>query len=503
MLNSNNERQRELLDNNSNTEQISPLSNRFLVAHSSPVLDTTTTDVITRVQDDSFQSSSSTSNSKSSSSTASRSSRLQFLIMQQQHSTMNSPLMYSRCTSLGSLSSYDIRSSCNDSYTSECSSVKPSGLISPSDMPDSPPCEPEILEEEEEEQRQPQTRPNNRTLTMNTTSSQNRTTMMSETVIEKTFIFNQQEFISNRNNNINHNNDDDYDDDDERLDEVIVYSYDTSDINQNHINKSSYDNEILFDDDSYRVFNSETDENDSLIEDNIVNNESFTVPSHENLSVITEESSFTDDINSTDETNSIKILYDLIKKPHWTNKNNLIEHQSSHYSIKQSNHLEENTNTSLSSNPSSLSLDSNNGNETDDEDEYDQEKGRQLIQRLIEETLARRSVPTDYLHSTSCVHCPSNTPMTIATRSVSSSSSSSISTSTKSCTCITNRSSNSIQQPQRSQSSPARPSSTTTDDSKRQTNKQKENTVHHTRTSYLRLRQAQENKRLYQQDKKF
>lgn len=117
----NDERQRELLEVTSNTEQISPLSNRFLVAHSSPVHDSSSTDVITRIQDDSFQSSSSTSNSKSSSSTTSRSSRLQFLMMQHQ-SAVNSPLMYSRCTSLGSLASYDIRSSCNDSYTSECSS---------------------------------------------------------------------------------------------------------------------------------------------------------------------------------------------------------------------------------------------------------------------------------------------------------------------------------------------------------------------------------------------
>jgi hypothetical protein len=65
--------------------------------------------------------------------------------------------------------------------------------------------------------------------------------------------------------------------------------------------------------------------------------------------------------------------------------------------------------------------------------------------------------------------------MTTETRSLSSSSSSSISTSTKSCTCITNRSSNIIQKPQRSQSSPARPSSTVIDDSKRQTIKQKVN----------------------------
>jgi hypothetical protein len=58
-------------------------------------------------------------------------------------------------------------------------------------------------------------------------------------------------------------------------------------------------------------------------------------------------------------------------------------------------------------------------------------------------------------------------------RSVSPLSSSSISTSTKSCTCITNTSSNVILQPQRSQSSPARPSSTVMNDSKRQTIKQK------------------------------
>ena len=174
------------------------------------------------------------------------------------------------------------------------------------------------------------------------------------------------------------NNDDN---DDEHLDEVIVYTYDTSDISQNH-----FDNEILFDDDSYRVFSSQTDENDSSIEDNLPNDGSFNVPSHENLSVITEESSFIEEMNSNDENNSIKILYDLIKKPHWTNKTNSIRH----YSSKRSQPIEDNNNTSFSSNPSSLSLNSHDGNPSDDEDEYDQEKGRQLIQRLIEETLARR-----------------------------------------------------------------------------------------------------------------
>jgi hypothetical protein len=343
--------ERQIFDINGHNEQISPLSNRFLVAHSSPVHETTT-DVITRIQDDSFQSSSSTSNSKSSSSTTSRSSRLQFLMMQHQ-SAVSSPLMYSRCTSLGSLSSYDIRSSCNDSYTSECSSIKPSGIISPSDMPDSPPCEPEIIEEEYQ-----QIKPNNRTLTMNTTSSHNRTTMMSETVIEKTFIFNQHEFISNRN----------AEDDEEHLDEIIIYSCDPS-----HVNKSSYENELLFDDDSFRIFNTKTDNDDFLIE----NESSVNAPLHENLSVITEESSYIEEMNSNDETNSIKILYDLIKKPHWTMNDNQVK-------------TVENTNTSFSSSPSSLSLDSNNEIPTDDEDEYDQEKGRQLIQRLIEETLARR-----------------------------------------------------------------------------------------------------------------
>ncbi|CAF2480095.1 unnamed protein product [Rotaria sp. Silwood2] len=481
MSNENNERQQDSSDVNSNHEKISPLSSRFLVAHSSPVHESTT-DVITRIQDDSFQSSS--SNSKSSSSTTSRSSRRQFLIIQHQ-SAVNSPLMYSRCTSLGSLSSYDIRSSCNDSYTSECSSIKPSGIISPSDIPDSPPCEPEIVEEEHEHIKH-----NNRTLTMNTTSSHNRTTMMGETVIEKTFIFNQHEIISNQNNDNDH-------DDNEHLDEVIVYSSETSDINQNHINKSLYNNEIIFDDDTYRIFNSQIDENDLLIDDNNIQNESlFNASLHENLSIITEESSFIEDTNSNDENSSIKILYDLIKKPHWTKKNNLLEQQLLTDSSK-------NCNTSFSSSPSSLSLDSNSNDQTDDDDEYDPEKGRQLIQRLIEETLARRSLPTDFLHSTSCVLCPSNTPMTIPTRSISSSSSSSISTSTKSCTCTTNRSSNIIQQPQRSQSSPARPSTIAIDGLKRQATKLNEKTVHHTRSSFLRLRQAQQNKRLYQQDKKF
>lgn len=71
--------------------------------------------------------------------------------------------------------------------------VKPSGMISPSDIPDSPPCEPEIIEEEEQPT---QIKPNNRTLTMNTTSSHNRTTMMSETVIEKRlFIINKNLFL--------------------------------------------------------------------------------------------------------------------------------------------------------------------------------------------------------------------------------------------------------------------------------------------------------------------
>jgi hypothetical protein len=152
------------------------------------------------------------------------------------------------------------------------------------------------------------------------------------------------------------------------------------------MNQNQFDNEILFDDDSYRVFNNQKDENDSSIEDNLPIDSSFNVPSHENLSVITEESSLIEEMNSNDENNSIKILYDLIKKPHWTNKTNSI-----HYSSKKYQHIEENTNTSFSSNPSSLSLNSHDGNPSDDdEEEYDQEKGRQLIERLIEETLSRR-----------------------------------------------------------------------------------------------------------------
>ncbi|CAF2911804.1 unnamed protein product [Rotaria sp. Silwood2] len=350
MSDENNERQQDSSNVNSNHEKISPLSNRFLVAHSSSVHESTTTDVVvTRIQDDSFQSSS--SNSKSSSSTTSRSSRRQFLIIQHQ-SAVNSPLMYSRCTSLGSLAIYDIRSSCNDSYASECSAIKPSGIISPSDIPDSPPYEPEIIEEEHEHIKH-----NNRTLTMNTTSSHNRTTMIGEIVIEKTFTLNQYELISNQNN------------DNEHLDEVIVYLYDKSDINQNYINKSLYGNEIIFDDDSYRIFNSQIDENDLLIDDNnMLNKSSFNVRLHENLSVITEESSFIEDnLNSNNENNSIKILYDLIKKPHWTNKNTLIKQQLL-------TNASENPNTSFSS---SLSLDSNSNNQTDDDDdEYDPEKGR-------------------------------------------------------------------------------------------------------------------------------
>ena len=361
-----------------NNDEISPLTNRFLVAHSSPVHDFTT-DVITRVQDDSFQSSSSTSNSKSSSSTTSRSSRHQFLTMQH-HSAVNSPLMYSRCTSLGSLSSYDIRSSYNDSYTSECSSIKPSGIISPSEIPDSPPCEPEIIEEDYQQRKS-----NNRTLTMNTTSSHNRTTIMGETVVEKTFVFNDNELNLNNNNN-NNNNDDNNDDEDEHLDEIIVYSCDTFDLNQDHMKKSSYNNEILFNDASHPIFKNQIDKNDCFFNDNIQNESSFDVPLHENLSIITEESSFTEEINSNDENNSIRILYDLIKKPHWTNKNNFIQQQSLIYVSKKT----DNTNISCSSSPSSLSFDSNGNNPTDDEDEYDQEKGRQLIERLIKETLTRR-----------------------------------------------------------------------------------------------------------------
>ena len=371
------ERQRELLDVDSHQEQISPLSNRFLVAHSSPVHEPANPDIPSRLPDDSFQSSSSTSNSKSSSSTHSHTSRFQFLMIQH-HSAVNSPLAYSRCTSLGSLSSFDIRSSYNDSYTSECSSIKPSGMISPSDMPDSPPCEPEILDDEEHKQ---QIKPNNRTLTMNTTSSLNRTTMMGETVIEKTFIFNQHELISNHKNDNIQEEQEDEDDDGEHLDEVIVYTYETPEMTANQ-----YSNEILFDDDSYRVFSSQTDDHDDSIEEQKPNDSSFNVPSHENLSVITEESSFIEEIHSNDENNSIKILYDLIKKPHWTNKTSLPK--PSHYPARKFHAIEENA--SFSSNPSSLSFDSHDGLGTDDDEEYDQEKGRQLIQRLIEETLVRR-----------------------------------------------------------------------------------------------------------------
>lgn len=367
----NDERQRDTIDIDHQQEQLSPLSNRFLVAHSSPVHEPANQEIPSRLPDDSFQSSS--SNSKSSSSSHSHHSRFQYRMMQH-HSAVNSPLAYSRCTSLGSLSSFDIRSSCNDSYTSECSSIKPSGLISPSDLPDSPPCEPEILDDDEYKQH---IRPNNRTLTMNTTSSLSRTTMMGETVIEKTFIFNQQESISKQ----KINEEEDEDDDGEHLDEVIVYTYETSDTHTN-----PYSNEILFDDDSYRVFSSQTDENDQSIDEDKANNSSFNVPSHENLSVITEESSFIEEIHSNDENNSIKILYDLIKKPHWTNKTTSTK--PSYNPAKKFHSIEDNA--SFSSNPSSLSFDSYDGIGTDDDDEYDQEKGRQLIQRLIEETLARR-----------------------------------------------------------------------------------------------------------------
>ena len=98
---------------------------------------------------------------------------------------------------------------------------------------------------------------------------------------------------------------------------LLFITCESSEINKNPTNI----NEILCDDDSYRRFNTQTDENDSINEDQIPNESSFNVPSHENLSVITEESSFIEEINSNDENNSIKILYDLIKKPHWTNKN--------------------------------------------------------------------------------------------------------------------------------------------------------------------------------------
>lgn len=436
-------------DDRQNESTLSPLSNRFLVAHSSPVHDGQT-ETIARLHEDSFQSSSSTSNSKSSSSTTSRSSRLQYILMQHHQSAVNSPLMYSRCTSLGSLASYDIRSSCNESYTSECSSVKPSGIISPSDIPDSPPCEPSIIEEE-----QPLSRPVNRTLTLNTTSSQNRTTMMSETVIEKTLILNQ-----------HHRNLTEIDDD-EHLDEVIVYAYESTDINE----KSSYENQFIFDDDSYRIFNTQTDETDSI-----------EPIGHENLSIIAEESSFVED------TNSIRILYDLIKKPHWTTRKTNQPHLS--HSIED--------NESISSNPSSLSLDSISGNQSDDDDEYDQEKGRQLIQRLIQETLSRRfveslcfwslflfsfvnsSLRTDFIQVSSPMDCPTNT-----------STSSSSSNSTKSHQYVENKSKVEQQKTlQRSQSSPAaRPTSMITV-------KSKEKIVQQTRSSVLRLRQAQQNKRI-------
>ncbi|CAF3122747.1 unnamed protein product [Rotaria sp. Silwood2] len=66
----------------------------------------------------------------------------------------------------------------------------------------------------------------------------------------------------------------------------------------------------------------------------------------------------------------------------------------------------------------------------------------------------------------------------------------------------TTKLSNIIQQPQRSQSSPARPSTIVIDEPKRQLTKPKEKTVHHTRSSFLRLCQAQQNKLLSQQDKR-
>ena len=217
---------------------------------------------------------------------------------------------------------------------------------------------------------------------------------MSETVIEKTFIFHQpHSSLTNANLQVHEA------EDDEHLDEVIVYSYETTETNENHQQKSFYENELIFDDDSYRVFNTQTDETDSLMDESLPNESSFQaaaeLTSHENLSVITEESSFVEELNSNEENNSIRILYDLIKKPHWTKTigRSHLSHGKPLSSPSTLAHSKE-ENTSISSNPSSLSLDSISGNQSDDEDEYDQEKGRQLIQRLIEETLARRWVKT-------------------------------------------------------------------------------------------------------------
>lgn len=67
------------------------------------------------------------------------------------------------------------------------------------------------------------------------------------------------------------------------------------------MNKPLYNNELVFDDDTYRVFNTQTDVNDFLSDDNIQDEASFNVPSHENLSVITEESSLIEDLNPNDE----------------------------------------------------------------------------------------------------------------------------------------------------------------------------------------------------------
>ncbi|CAF1453500.1 unnamed protein product [Rotaria sordida] len=165
-------------------------------------------------------------------------------------------------------------------------------------------------------------------------------------------------------------------------------------MNQKGANKSFCNNVSSFNDDSYQEFNSQTDKNDYLINDLIQNKSLSMVPLHGNLNVITEESSFIDEINSNDENNSIQILYNLIKKPHWTNTNNLIQQELLHYA---SNHINENINIFISSSPSNLHLNSTNGNQSDDEDEYDKEEGQQLIQRLIEEFLTGRCIPTNPL----------------------------------------------------------------------------------------------------------
>ncbi|CAF0727381.1 unnamed protein product [Didymodactylos carnosus] len=607
-----------------NVQAIQPSSEYFVIpTHSSPIIDSTIEN-IRILHDESFQSSS-TSNSKGSSSNSkSSSSSAKMFHRIHQASDFNSPLMFSRCTSIDTLSSYGIQS-INESYTSECSSVKPSGIISPSDLPASPGEE-------------SPTHGNTNATLMNHTANY--------TIIEKTILIQncsrEESFCSYADmdnpdevklfkceDSEMHSrrplNADVMDNDEEAREEYSIKESNNFFINNdnsttqtpiqdnmryiptllcaridnpNGFDTSPYDN--IVNDDSFRVYNTQCDDdfddstslsNDLAMLLNKTDEQLFHLHPHHDLSIIKEESSMIDDkpnieknSNEEDENSihdSIQILYNLIKKPHWTrisssppqlpdrtralspsedevdtDKYTLNEEDDYDYNlIELSSQMIQNdqkrsfSNDSVQSNLStshqrkkrcnkneserthlaaSFKTDYKQGNENDPEleqddeycsdenDDYDVKKGQELIRAFIRDTLSKKS--SNQNHSSESIQepeticCPLNTPLTT-------SNSSSNASSTKSCSFLSASRQKTTYKEQensnyyRSKSTPALTKPRWNRDTYRSKQDickdhitQSEHSsstniiqVHQTRTSELRLRQAQQKQQRQQQ----